>query len=262
MATATQVMPVWRTNQFSTSEYEARVHSPYGFPITDDTASRTLSGNSFFGGLSPESLHNLDRLSHTNSYPAETLLVVEGQSARGVYILCHGRAKLTTTNRDGKTLILRIAQPGEILGLDAVISGRPYEFTVETLNASQLSFIGREDFLRFLRTHADACLCAAQHLSRDCQTAYDSIRSIGLSHSVPEKLARLLLQWSTEGKQEGTTIRIKLALTHEEMAQLIGSSRETVTRILSDFRKRRLLELQGSTMVVRDKAALAKVANG
>ena len=255
-------MPAWKTSHVSTAEYEARAHSPYGFPIAEDSASRTLSTASFFCGLSPESMHDLDRASHTNSYPAETLLVVEGQTPRGVYVLCHGRAKLTTTNRDGKTLILRIAQPGEILGLDAVISGRPYEFTVETLNASQLAFIGREDFLRFLRHHADACLCVAQHLSRDCQTAYESIRSIGLSHSVPEKLARLLLHWSEEGKAESGSIRFKLTLTHEEMAQLIGSSRETVTRILSDFRKRRLLELQGSTMVVRDKAALAKVANG
>lgn len=261
MAAATQVMPVWRTSShFSGVEYDARAHSPYGLPIADDSASRTLSGNSIFSVLSADSLRDLDRISHTNSYPAGAMLVVEGQSPRGVYILCHGQAKLMTTNQDGKTLILRIAQPGEILGIDAVISARPYEFTVETLHASQLAFIGREDFLRFLRNHTDACLCAAQHLSRDCQSAYDSIRSIGLSHSVPEKLARLLLTWAADTKPTGGTIRFKLALTHEEMAQLIGSSRETVTRILSDFKRRHLLELQGSTMVLRDKAALEKLA--
>ena len=99
-----------------------------------------------------------------------------------------------------------------------------------------------------------------QHLSRDCRSVYDSIRSIGLSHSVSEKLARLLLHWSADVKTSDGTVRIKLALTHEEIAQLIGSSRETVTRILGEFKKRRLVELNGSTLVLRNKAALESLA--
>jgi len=262
MATATQLMAIGTiSSRFqSATECEVRENSPYGLPIADDCASHTLRGGDLSGVLYPESLRDLDRISHPNSYPSGALLFVEGQTARGVYILCHGRAKLMTTNREGKTLILKIAQPGEILGLDAVISGRPYEFTVETLHASQLAFVGREDFLRFLRTHGDACLYAAQHLSRDCRSVYDSIRSIGLSHSVSEKLARLLLHWAADVKTSDGTVRIKLALTHEEIAQLIGSSRETVTRLLGEFKKRRLVELHGSTLVLRNMAALESMA--
>ena len=91
-------------------------------------------------------------------------------------------------------------------------------------------------FSPFLKQHPDACLQAAQQLSNDCQSAYDVIRSIGLSHSVSDKLARLLLQWATDGHAVDGTIRLKLALTHEEMAQLIASSRETVTRTLGEFK--------------------------
>src|SRR5262249_46797319 len=120
-------------------------------------------------------------------------------------------------------------------------------------------FIRREDFLHFLHQHSDACLRAAEHLARNCQSAYDVIRSIALSHSVSEKLARLLLQWSSDGRVVDGTIRLKLALTHEEMAQLIGTSRETVTRTLSEFRKRRVLELNGSTLVIRNKVALERL---
>jgi len=166
---------------------------------------------------------------------------------------------LMTTNADGKSLILKIAEPGAILGLHSVVSGKPHEVTVETLQPSQLTFIRRDDFLRLLNEHPDACLRAAEHLALDCQSAYDVIRSIGLSHSVSEKLARLLLQWSTDARVADGVIRMKLALTHEEMAQLIGTSRETVTRTLSEFKKQRILELHGSTLLIKNKAALERL---
>jgi len=262
MATATLAAPnAMSPSRPHSTRSETRETSPYGFPILDDRTSAMLGDSDLACALSPESLRELDRISHANSYPAGALLFVEGQKARGVYILCHGSAKLTTTNREGKTLILKIAHEGDIIGLDSVISDRDYEFTLETLHASQVAFVGREDFLRFLRTHGDACLYAAQHLSRDCHSAYSSIRSIGLCHSVAGKVARVLLEWSAEARTADGTIRIKQTLTHEEMAQLIGSSRETVTRILGDFRKRHLIELNGATLLVRNQAALAALAN-
>jgi CRP/FNR family transcriptional regulator, cyclic AMP receptor protein len=239
----------------------SKANSPYGMPIVDDCASCKLRCSSFFCSFSNESLRDLDAIKHTTSYPEGALVFVEGQAARGVYVLCQGRAKLMATSRDGRTLILKIAEPGEILGLHAVISGTPHEVTIETLQPSQLAFVGREDFLKYLKTHSDACLHAAQHLSRDCQSAYDSMRSIGLSHSVTEKLARLLLQWSSNAKLVDGALRTKLSLTHEEIAQLIGSSRETVTRTLADFKKRHVAELHGSTLLIRNRSALEGLAS-
>ena len=242
------------------ADLASKAISPYGLPIIDDCASCTLRCDSFFCALSPESRRDLDEIKHTSSYPEGALVFVEGQTARGVYILCQGRAKLMATSRDGRTLILKIAEPGEILGLHAAISGRVHELTVETLQPSQLAFVSREDFLKFLKTHSDACLRAAQHLSRDCQSAWESVRSIGLSHSVTEKLARFLLRWSANGKAAGGGIRVKLAFTHEEIAQLIGSSRETVTRTLAEFKRRHVAELHGSTLLVRNRSALEGLA--
>jgi len=176
-----------------------------------------------------------------------------------VHIICSGRVKLYTTSRDGKTLILRIAQPGEILGLHATVAGKPYELTAETLQSSQLDFVRRDDFLKFLQNHADACLHAAQHLSQNCQSAYEMIRSLGLSHSVAEKLARLLLEWATDAETTEDGLRIKVALTHEEIAQLIGTSRETVTRVLGEFRDKQLAQLRGSTLLIQNKAGLERL---
>lgn len=234
-------------------------HSPYGLPVTDNCLTCKLRNSNFSCALSKVSLEGLDHIKHATAYPEGALIFVEGQIPRGVYILCQGRAKLMTTNSDGRSIIVKIAQPGDILGLHAVVSGKPYELAVETLQPSQLAFIGRDDFLRFLKTHGDACLRAATQLSQECQSAYDVIRSIGLSHSVSEKMARLLLQWSTDAKVVDGAIRLKLSLTHEEMAQLIGTSRETVTRTLSQFKKQRVLELAGSTLVIRNKPALERL---
>jgi len=238
------------------ADAQAKANAPYGLPIVEDMRDFNLGEHSFFAGLTSETMEELNRIKHTSSYPEGAVVLMEGQTARGVYIVCQGRVKLMTTNTEGKTLIVKIAQPGEVLGLQGVVMDCPYELTAETLQPSQLAYISREQFLRFLRTHGDACLRATQHLSGDCHSAYEVIRSIGLCHSVAGKLARLLKQWSTEARTKDGVVRMKMALTHEELAQLIGSSRETVTRILGDFKRRGVVELNGATLTIRNQAAL------
>jgi CRP/FNR family cyclic AMP-dependent transcriptional regulator len=233
--------------------------SPYGLQITENCLICKLRQPGFFCDLPKSSLEDLEKIKYASPYPQGAVLFVEGQSARGVYIVCSGRVKLSTTSRDGKTLILRIAQAGEVLGLHASVSGKPYELTAETLQPCQLDFIKRDDFLHFLQNPGDACLHAAQHLSENCQSAYEMIRSLGLSHSVSEKLARLLLEWATDGEKTKDGVRIKVSLTHEEIAQLIGTSRETVTRVLGEFRQKQWAQLRGSTLVIRDKEGLERL---
>ena len=236
--------------------------TPYGLEITENCLICKLRHTGFFCDLPKPTLEELDRIKYASAYPQGAMLFVDGQASRGVYMVCAGRVKLSTTSRDGKTLILRIAQAGDVLGLHATVSGKPYELTAETLQPCQLDFVKRDDFLKFLQNHADACLSAAQHLSQNCQSAYEMIRSLGLSHSVSEKLARLLLEWAVDGEVTKQGIRIKVSLTHEEMAQLIGTSRETVTRVLGEFRDKELAHLQGSTLIIRNKAGLERLVGG
>ena len=262
MPTATAVAAVRESSFHMRYHTDVQVkHAPYGLPVLEDVREFGLGENSFFSGLSEQTIEALNDIQHTTSYPEGAIVLMEGQASRGVYIVCQGRVKLMTTNDEGKTLIVKIVNPGEVLGLQAVVTGAAYELTAETLQPSQLAFIGREQFLRFLKVHGDACLRATQHLSRDCDAAYDVIRAIGLCHSVPGKLARLLLQWSAgERRSSDGLVRMKMGLTHEELAQLIGSSRETVTRILGDFRRSGMVELQGATMVIRNQAALQNLS--
>jgi CRP/FNR family transcriptional regulator len=81
-----------------------------------------------------------------------------------------------------------------------------------------------------------------------------------LASSVSEKLAKFLVGWSADGRESEGAVRVKLALTHEELAQLIGCSRESVTRTLSDFKRQKLVELNGSTLLVWNKVGLETLA--
>jgi CRP/FNR family transcriptional regulator, cyclic AMP receptor protein len=233
------------------------MNSPYGLPA-ECLACHRRSEN-FFCALSEESLAAFNPIKHAAVFPEGAVIFVEGQTARGVFMLCQGQVKLTTNSHDGRTLILRIARAGEVLGLDAVVSGRPYEATVETMQPCQLSFVGRNDFLRFVKEHGDACLRAAQQISRDCRDAYDVVRSIGLSHTVSGRVAKFLLATAADGDVANGVVRARLALTHEEIAQLMGTSRETITRTLTEFRKKEIVELKGSTLIIHNKPALEQL---
>jgi CRP/FNR family transcriptional regulator, cyclic AMP receptor protein len=215
-----------------------------------------LRSRHIFCDLSQDSIAAFDKVKHAAVFPEHAVVLVEGQKPCGIFILCQGRVKLSTASRDGRTLIVRIAEPGEILGLHAVVTGTPYELTVETMQPCQLNFVGREDMLCFLKEHADACFHATQHLARDCSDAYGVVRTIGLSHSVSERFARFLLETAADGKVSNGSVRVRLAMTHEEISQLVGTSRETITRLLSEFRRNDMAELKGSMLIIRNHPAL------
>lgn len=233
------------------------MNSPYGLPAECLTCH--LRSDIFFCALSRQTLQAFNQIKRGAVFPDGAVIFIEEQAPRGIFMLCQGQAKLSITSPAGKTLIVRIAKAGEVLGLDAVVTGKPYELTVETMQPSLLNFVNREDFLRFLKEHSDACLQAAQHIIRDCHDLYDVVRSIGLSHSASGRIAKFLLASARDGQVTNGVVRAKLALTHEDMAQLMGTSRETITRTLTDFRKKDIVELKGSTLIIHNKPALERL---
>jgi len=233
------------------------MNSPYGLPAECLTCH--LRSDTFFCALSRQTLQAFNQIKRGAVFPDGAIIFVEGQAPRGIFMLCQGQAELSITSPAGKTLILRIAKPGEVLGLDAVVTGKPYQLTAEMMQPSLLNFVSREDFLRFLKEHSDACLHAAQHIIRHSREAYDVIRSIGLSHSVSGRVAKFLLATATEGQVTNGVVRASLALTHEDIAQLMGTSRETITRTLSELRKKDMVEITGSTLIIHNKPALERL---
>ena len=233
--------------------------APYGFEIIENCLSCPHREDQLFCNLPPAAVQALSAVTSPAAYPKTAILFVEGQSPRGVFILCGGRVKLSTSSANGQSLIVRIADPGEVLGLPATVTGKPYELTAEVIEPAQAKFIARDDFLAFLRQHGEAALRVAQQLGETYHCAIAEMRTIGLSHSVGEKLARFLLDFSAghdDGKGEA---KVTLTLTHEEIAQMIGASRETVTRLLGQFKRKQLLDIKGSTLIIKNKAGLENV---
>jgi len=234
--------------------------TPYGMDLIESCLTCKLRADRIFCGLPVPVLKAFEGIKFTSAYPADSVLFVEGQQPRGIFVLCKGRVKLSISASNGKTLIVKIAEPGEVLGMSATISGKPYEVRAETIDPSQLSFVKRDDFLTFLRHNAEACFKLAEQLSEKYHNACNEVRSLGLSHSAAEKLARLLLEWSAKNNDGShSEMRVKLGLTHEEIAQMIGTSRETVSRLFADLKKRQIVQSEGSTLVIRNLAALRGV---
>lgn len=233
------------------------MRGPYGLEVHEDCRTCKVQGAGFFCHLSAAALKDFDAVKSSSTYPEAAILFLEKQEPRGIFVLCEGQVKLSISSSEGKTLIVRIVNAGEILGLMSILSDTPYEVTAETIRPCQVAFVRREDFQRFISKHPEAYQNVTRQLASQYQAACEQLRTVGLASSAPEKLAKFLLDWSAAGAHrtnDGT--RIKLPLTHEEIAELIGTTRETVTRTLSSFKGRHLVAIQGSTLMISNRAGL------
>jgi CRP/FNR family cyclic AMP-dependent transcriptional regulator len=235
------------------------MRAPYGLNILDNCLSCPFRGEHLFCNLAVPAGQRLNEVKSTAVYPKGAMLFIEGQLARGVFVLCSGKVKLSTTSREGKTIITKISEPGDVLGLNAVISNRPYEVTAEMMEPGQANFIPKDSLTLMLKDFPEASMRVAQQLSRNYFTAYEEIRTLGLAASPSEKFAKLLLSWSTKTTQTDGSSQVKLTLTHEEIAEIIGTTRETVSRLFSEFKKKQLMQSKGATLFIRSRIALEKI---
>jgi CRP/FNR family cyclic AMP-dependent transcriptional regulator len=229
---------------------------PYALKIIDSCATCPIREQHLFCNLSPSAAQRLNEITSPAVYPRAATLFIEGQQGRGVFVLCSGKAKLSSTSREGKTIITKISEHGDVLGLNATISNRPYEVTAEMLQPGQANFIAADTFLQFLRDYGEVATRVAQELSRNYYSAHEGIRTLGLVNSPGKRLAKLLLGWSAEHGDSNHARKLHLVLTHEEIADMIGSRRETVSRLFSAFKKKRFIRSQGVSLVILNRSAL------
>jgi len=222
--------------------------------------SKVQRPGEFFKNLSPAALRDLESMEFPTMYQPGQLLFSEKSIPAGIFIVISGEVKLSINSSDGKRLILSIAKAGEVLGLSSVLSGMPSEMTAEILYPSRIAVIERDQFLHFMARHPEVYQVVTQELSLQYKVACAQLRTVALAGSAPEKLARLLLDWSENGQKTENGMRFRFSLTHEEIGEFIGASRETVTRTLSTFKTRRLVAFHGSILEIPSKTALQDVA--
>ena len=192
--------------------------SPYGMEVVESCITCKLRADRLFCNLPAATLQTFENIKFATAYPPGAVLFVEGQQPRSIFVLCKGTIKISINSPSGRTMIVKLAEPGEVLGLSATISGKPYEVTAETIDPCQVNFVKRDDFLKFLKDDVDVCFKVAEQLSEKYHNACKEVRSLGLSHSAAEKLAALLLEWSAKsGETAEREPRLKVRLDRKSV---------------------------------------------
>lgn len=235
--------------------------TPYGLEMSESCSACRYRKAGFCCQLSPTQLQDFNALKTVSAYPSEAILFVEQQKTKGIYLICEGEVKLSFNSRDGKTLLLKFAGSGEVLGLLSALTGNSYEATAQTLRPCQLAFVSSRDFRKFLRRHPSLFQLVAGQLGFQYQNACERLCAVGLGASMLERVANFLLNWSATRGAPEDGIQFTLPRSHEEIGECVGATRESVTRALGAFRSRGLIEGCGSTLLIRSRAALASVSN-
>lgn len=225
----------------------------------DEESDRLASGelHSLLGAIRALSITNLDALHGRGS-----VLFAEGEPARGIYIMRTGRASVSISSSEGRVIMLRMAEAGDVLGLNAVLRNSPYEATVKILEPGRVHFVSRAEVKDLVENSDAAALAVVKLLSRELAQLTDRARSLLLPQTAGARLAQLLLLWSKE-QQENIRVRvIDKLFTHEEVAQMIGSSRETVTRLLASLTRQQIISITSDSILIRDHAGLVEIAEG
>lgn len=224
------------------SAQHVELEEPVGVPVNGDL-------HALLHAIDASPISNLNSL-----HGRGKLLFAEGESARGVYILRTGKATVSISSSEGRVVIHRIAQAGAVLGLNSVLRSSPYDATVKTLEPCRTDFLPRAELFALLeRSHA-AAHAVLKILSFELTEFTERTKSLLLPQTASAKLAKLLLEWGRK------SARLDRILTHEEIAQMICSSRETVTRVLASMSRRQIIQITSDSIVIRDYAALERMA--
>ena len=193
-----------------------------------------------------------DGLKRTVAYRKGEAVFDEGDRCHSVFAVCQGSVKLVTASSEGRVLLLRFARPGEMLALaEAVLGPGPYGCSAVAAEQSLLAVIPRDTFIRFISTFPEACLALTLALSEQYKFAQRETKFLGMGETSTVRLARLLLEWSGErGTAAADGVHIPLHVTHGDLAQAIGATRETVTRILGNLTRDRLIERRDEEIVI------------
>jgi CRP/FNR family transcriptional regulator len=214
-----------------------------------------------FCHFSEELRASFDGLKTTVAYRKGEAVFDEGDRCHSVFAVCEGSVKLVTASSEGRTLLLRFARPGEILALaEAVLGPGPYGSSAIAAEASILAVVPRDTFMRFISSSPEAGLALTLALSEQYKLAQRETKFLGMGDTSTVRLAHLLLAWSAErGTTEADGVHIPLRVTHGDLAQAIGATRETVTRILGNLTRDRLVERRNDEIVILEPDQLSRV---
>ena len=218
-----------------------------------------------FRGLTEEDWEEIAPLLRGHCYPKDSYLFFQGDPPDALFVLWIGRVKLVRHTDHGRDVVLEVLGPGQMLGEMAVLDGRPYSTTAQTLEEVAVVAIPRRDFFDMLERYPQVSMAVISELSRRLRLASELVRSLAVDR-VEQRIARTLLRLSglagTPYEPEEGSMLIDMPLTRQDIAEMTGTTVETAIRVMSRFRKQGLVSSVRGRVVITDPEALADVAHG
>lgn len=215
-----------------------------------------LKGIPIFSKLDEESLKKIDSISIEKHYRKGDIIILQDSKVEGLYIIREGRVKISRISEDGKIKVLAILSSGDIMGEMSILDEELASATAEAIEDSRLVFIKREDFQSILVRYPMITLGIAQILAKRLRLADREIEELAF-YSVKSRVIKTLMELADRyGEKTNSGIRLSLKLTHQELADMVGTSRETVSRVISVLEKRQLITNERGYTVIEDINAL------
>ena len=215
-----------------------------------------IKDNTLFSDLTDEQLEIFKEAVKTSLHKKRDVIFVEGDPCPGFYVVKSGRVKLLKTSRDGKEQIIKILQPGELLGMETFYDGKRYGNTAMAMDDCEICFIEKRTFFDIIGRHPTIAKKIIIALSKELDNAYSKIGTMGLLNA-KEKMAHLLYTLGKDyGSNENGRIKLNLSLSRLEIAELLGITQETAIRLLKSFKDEGIIEIKRKEIIIKSPAKL------
>jgi len=215
-----------------------------------------IKDNTLFSDLTDEQLEVFKEAVKTSLHKKRDVIFVEGDPCPGFYVVKSGRLKLLKTSRDGKEQIIKILQPGELLGMETFYDGKRYGNTAMAMDDCEICFIEKRTFFDIIGRHPTIAKKIIIALSKELDNAYSKIGTMGLLNA-KEKMAHLLYTLAKDyGANENGRIKLNLSLSRLEIAELLGITQETAIRLLKSFKDEGIIEIKRKEIIIKSPEKL------
>ena len=210
-----------------------------------------------FDGISSSDMQEMEKITHMEEVKKRQPLYLPGDPSSSVYLLKKGRVKIANTAPSGKEVTFEILEPGEVFGELEVLEDAPRSTSAEALDDTLICVIPRKDFDQYLAMHPNVTVKLTKLIGLRLRKIQSRVEDL-VFRDVPARLAHLLVELGkTDGVTDKQGIRLKAKLTHQEMANLIGCSRETVSATMGHFRDQGLIHVDGRTITIVNEKRLS-----
>jgi CRP/FNR family cyclic AMP-dependent transcriptional regulator len=204
---------------------------------------------SSFSRLDDAMIRFFEKAAVRKRFPKNTILFSKGDESDSLYIVCSGKAKVIARDEQGKEIVLSVIGPGEYFGEMAALDGAPRSATIVTKEPTEILIIHREDFRRSLSSSPDLMFNLLRVLLERLRKADEQIESLAFMN-VYGRVASLLMQ---EAEPQGDKWVIRETLTHQEIADMVGSSRETVSRTIRELQEAGDISIERKKITIHKK---------